>query len=161
EVSLDRLKCSIYEHGPDKIACVRMAKHKVYISSTYQDLKEHRKQVIDFFNKKTIKENFDLLSMEGYVADDIEPAIECIEDVKDCDIYILILANRYGFIPPKNNPNEISVTEIEYNTAAADPQKTILAFFADETDPQFIPDNDADEAIRLKKKNKLIAFKTR
>ena len=138
-----------------------MAKHKVYISSTYQDLKEHRKQVIEFFNKKTIKENFDLLSMEGYVADDIEPAMECIEDVKDCDIYILILANRYGFIPPKNNPGEISVTEIEYNTAAADPQKTILAFFADETDPQFTPDNDADEALREKKKNKLIAFKTR
>jgi len=138
-----------------------MAKHKVYISSTYQDLKEQRKQVIEFFNKKTIKENFDLLSMEGYVADDIEPAMECIEDVKDCDIYILILANRYGFIPPKSNPGEISVTEIEYNTAAADPQKTILAFFADETDPQFTPDNDADEALREKKKNKLIAFKTR
>jgi len=138
-----------------------MAKHKVYISSTYQDLKEHRKQVIEFFNKKTIKENFDLLSMEGYVADDIEPAMECIEDVKDCDIYILILANRYGFIPPKNNPGEISVTEIEYNTAVADPQKTILAFFADETDPQFTPDNDADEALREKKKNKLITFKTR
>jgi len=138
-----------------------MAKHKVYISSTYQDLKEHRKQVIEFFNKKTIKENFDLLSMEGYVADDIEPAMECIEDVKDCDIYILILANRYGFIPPKNNPGEISVTEIEYNTAVANPQKTILAFFADETDPQFTPDNDADEALREKKKNKLITFKTR
>jgi len=136
-----------------------MAKYKVYISSTYRDLKEHRKQVIDFFGKKTIKENFDLLSMEGYVADDIEPAIECIDDVKDCNVYILILANRYGFIPPKNNPCEISVTEIEYDTAQADPQKTILAFFADETDPQFTPDNDADEAMRTKKKNKLVAFK--
>ncbi|MEO5591528.1 MAG: DUF4062 domain-containing protein [Chitinophagaceae bacterium] len=138
-----------------------MAKHKVYISSTYRDLKEHRKQVIEFFDKKTIKENFDLLSMEGYVADDIEPALECINDVKDCDIYILILANRYGFIPPKDNPQEISVTEIEYNTAVADPKKTILAFFADDTDPQFVADNDADEALRLKKKNKLVAFKTR
>jgi len=138
-----------------------MAKYKVYISSTYQDLKEHRKQVIEFFNKKTIKENFDLLSMEGYVADDSEPALECINDVKDCNIYILILANRYGFIPPKNNPGGISVTEIEYNTALEDPQKTILAFFADETDPQFTADSDADEAVRMAKKNKLIAFKTR
>jgi len=138
-----------------------MAKYKVYISSTYQDLKEHRKQVIDFFGKKTIKENFDLLSMEGYVADDTEPAMECINDVKDCNIYILILANRYGFIPPKNNAEQLSVTEIEYNTAVMDPQKIILAFFADETDPQFTPDNDADEALRQQKKNKLIAFKTR
>jgi len=138
-----------------------MAKHKVYISSTYRDLKEHRKQVIDFFGKKTIKENFDLLSMEGYVADDIQPALECIEDVKDCDIYILILANRYGFIPPANNPQELSVTEIEYNTAQSDPQKTVLAFFADETDPQFTPDADTDEAVRAKKKTKLAAFKTK
>ncbi|MFT3932273.1 MAG: DUF4062 domain-containing protein [Chitinophagaceae bacterium] len=138
-----------------------MGKYKVYISSTYRDLKEHRKQVIDFFGKKTIKENFDLLSMEGYVADDIAPALECINDVKECNIYILILANRYGFIPPKDNPQEISVTEMEYNAAVADPQKTILAFFADETDPQFTPDNDPDEASRLKKKEKLIAFKTK
>jgi Domain of unknown function (DUF4062) len=138
-----------------------MGKYKVYISSTYRDLKEHRKQVIDFFGKKTIKENFDLISMEGYVADDTAPALECINDVKDCNIYILILANRYGFIPPENNPAGISVTEIEYNTALEDPQKIILAYFANETDPQFGPDNDADEALREQKKQKLLAFKTR
>ena len=135
-----------------------MAKYKVYISSTYRDLKEHRKQVIEFFGKKTIKENFDLISMEGYVADDTEPALECINDVKDCNIYILILANRYGFIPPKNNPGEISVTEMEYNAALEDPQKIILAFFANETDPQFAPDNDADAALCQKKKDKLLEF---
>ncbi len=138
-----------------------MAKYKVYISSTYRDLKEHRKQVIDFFGKKTIKENFDLISMEGYVADDTEPALECINDVKACNVYILIIANRYGFIPPKNNTAEISVTEMEYNAALEDPQKIILAFFANETDPQFGPDNDADSAISEKKKAKLLAFKTR
>src|ERR1700733_1155937 len=108
-----------------------MAKNKVYISSTYVDLKEYRQQVIDFFGKKTIKENFDLLSMEGYVADNSVPAMECIDDVKDCDIYILILANRYGYIPPLNNTAEISITEMEYN-AASDSHKNILTFFADE-----------------------------
>ncbi len=138
-----------------------MAKYKVYISSTYRDLKEHRKQVIDFFGKKTIKENFDLISMEGYVADDTAPALECINDVKDCNVYILILANRYGFIPPKNNPAEISVTEMEYNAALEDPQKIILAFFANEADPQFSADNDADPALAQTKKAKLVAFKTR
>ncbi|MEP6746978.1 MAG: DUF4062 domain-containing protein [Bacteroidota bacterium] len=138
-----------------------MAKYKVYISSTYIDLKDYRQEVIGFFGKKTIKENFDLLSMEGYVADNTAPAMECIEDVKNCNIYILILANRYGFIPPVDNTTEISITEIEYNTALQDPQKTVLAFFADETDPHFEPDNDADESVRAKKKDKLAAFKTR
>ncbi|MEO6313751.1 MAG: DUF4062 domain-containing protein [Chitinophagaceae bacterium] len=138
-----------------------MAKYKVYISSTYRDLKEHRKQVLDFFGKKTIKENFDLLSMEGYVAEDIAPALECIEDVKECDIYILVLANRYGFIPKENNPGELSITEIEYDTAQADPKRTVLAFFADEKDPQFFPDNEADQQLSEKKKEKLIAFKNK
>ena len=59
-----------------------MAKYKVYISSTYFDVKDYRKQKIDFFGKKTIKENFDLLSMEGYVADNTAPAMECMDDVK-------------------------------------------------------------------------------
>lgn len=138
-----------------------MAKFKVYISSTYSDLKEYRQQVISFFGKKTVKENFDLLSMEGYVADNMEPAMECINDVKDCNIYILIIANRYGFIPPANNPDSISITEIEYNTALQDPQKTILAFFADETDPHFEFDRDGDPALLATKKQKLAAFKKR
>ena len=138
-----------------------MAKLKVYISSTYRDLKEHRKQLIEFFGKKTIRENFDLISMEGYVATDIAPAMECIEDVKKCDIFILILANRYGFIPQDNNPAGISITEIEYNTALADSNKTILAFFADETDPRFESDDESNAATSELKKQKLIAFKTR
>lgn len=138
-----------------------MSKYRVYISSTYIDLKDYRQQVIEFFNTRTIKENFDLLSMEGYVADNTAPAMECMDDVKNCNIYILIIANRYGYIPPDNNPAENSITEIEYNTAIQDPQKTVLAFFADETDPHFEPDNDADEALRTKKKLKLAAFKTR
>ena len=99
--------------------------------------------------------------MEAYVADNVQPSLECIEDVKNCNIYILIIANRYGFIPPQNNPGEISITEIEYNTAIQDPQKTILAFFADETDPQFLPDMDEEPSLLAKKKQKLAAFKTR
>ena len=138
-----------------------MAKLKVYISSTYRDLKEHRRQLIDFFDKKTIKDNFDLVSMEGYVATDIAPAMECIEDVKKCNIFILVLANRYGFIPPGNGAVGISITEAEYNTALADPAKTILAFFADETDARFESDDDKDPAVVEMKKSKLAAFKTR
>ncbi len=137
-----------------------MAKLKVYISSTYRDLKEHRKQLIEFFGKKTIKENFDLVSMEGYVATDIAPAMECIEDVKQCDVFILVLANRYGFIPPAD-PAGISITETEYNTALSNHNKTVLAFFADETDPRFEPDSESDPALSELKKQKLVAFKTR
>ncbi len=96
-----------------------MAKYKVYISSTYRDLMDYREKVIGFFRKKSVEENFELVSMEGYVADDIVPSVECINDVENCDIYILILANRYGYIPvdKEKNPNEFSITELEYEAA--------------------------------------------
>jgi hypothetical protein len=138
-----------------------MSRYKVYISSTYRDLKTHRQQVIEFFQKKTTKELFELISMEGYVADNIEPAVECLQDVEQCDIYLLILANRYGYIPPNRhlNPGQLSITELEYQTAQADPQKTILAFFADSADPQFQPDNDADSELLAEKRLKLKNFK--
>lgn len=137
-----------------------MSRYKVYISSTYRDLKEHRKQVIELFGKKTIKENFSLTSMEGYVATDVAPAVECLDDVKDCDIFILVIANRYGFIVPDNNPRRLSITEMEYE-AAVEGKKIILAFFADETDSRFEYDDDKDPATVALKKEKLVAFKTR
>ncbi len=129
-----------------------MAKYKVYISSTYRDLMDYREKVIGFFRKKSVEENFELVSMEGYVADDIVPSVECINDVENCDIYILILANRYGYIPvdKEKNPNEFSITELEYE-AAKEKNKTILAFFADES-VSFEEDNDADLTLRAEKK---------
>src|SRR6266542_682110 len=111
-----------------------MAKYKVYISSTYRDLMDYREKVIGFFRKKSVEENFELVSMEGYVADDIVPSVECINDVENCDIYILILANRYGYIPVDKEKN-----------------KNILAFFADES-VSFEEDNDADLTLRAEKK---------
>lgn len=130
----------------------------VYISSTYRDLKDHRKKVIDFFSKKTLKDNFILVSMEGYVADDTEPSAECVNDVAACDIYILILANRYGFIKndPAINPARLSVTELEYNAAIAN-NKSVLAFFAD-TASNLEYDTGSETEVEEKKK-KLAAFK--
>lgn len=138
-----------------------MNKHRVYISSTYRDLKDHRKCLLDFFNTVHVRERFEVTSMEGYVADNVEPSLACMEDVKKCDIYILILANRYGFQLPANDPTGISITETEYNTAVADPQKIILAYFANEANPYFEKDADPDTAIVSAKQEKLAGFKKR
>ena len=102
---------------------------KVYISSTYRDLKEHRQSVIDFFHH--LKEQFTVICMEGYIAEDKTPVQKCLDDVRSCDIYVLILANRYGFISEdaSANPERFSVTELEYLTAVKEGKK-LLAFFA-------------------------------
>ena len=59
--------------------------------------------------------------MEGYVAENTTPLNKCLADVAVCDLYILILSNRYGYIPDdlNLNPNGLSITQLEYQTAYA------------------------------------------
>lgn len=121
---------------------------KIYISSTFRDLKEHRGRVLEFFRNCSSK--FELTAMENYVAESIPPLDKCVQDVKDCDIYVLILANRYGFIPAGA---EKSVTESEYETAKAT-NKKVFAFITDDLSLPF--DEGSDATL---KKGKLAAFK--
>lgn len=86
------------------------------------------------------------------MAEDLPPVDRCVQDVLQCDVYILLLANRYGFIP---DGSEKSVTEIEYQTAKTH-GKQIFAFLADDT-KDFPFDTDSDAEL---KKQKLAAFKT-
>jgi hypothetical protein len=83
--------------------------------------------------------------MENYVAESITPVERCIQDVNDCDIYILILANRYGFIPPGS---EKSVTETEYESARAG-NKKIFAFITE--DASFPHDEGPGAEEKVKK----------
>ena len=83
---------------------------KVYISSTYSDLVEHRQRVYDILRKM----RYDVIAMEDYVATDKRPLDKCLADVASCDVYIGILAWRYGYVPAGQ---EQSITELEYQQA--------------------------------------------
>ncbi len=52
--------------------------------------------------------------MEDYVASDQRPVDDCLKDVAKSDIYVGIIAWRYGYIPPieHDNPNQLSITEL-------------------------------------------------
>ena len=69
---------------------------KIYISSTYSDLVEHRQQVYDILRKM----RYDVMAMEDYVATDERPLDKCLADVVACHLYVGIFAWRYGYIPP-------------------------------------------------------------
>jgi hypothetical protein len=88
---------------------------KIYVSSTYLDLQEFRDKVLHHLHRlqQTVT------AMEYYLADDRRPADKCIADVKQCDIYVGIFAWRYGTIPQENNPEQLSITEMEYLAAYA------------------------------------------
>jgi hypothetical protein len=136
-----------------------MADFKVYISSTYADLKDHREAVRDYFGK--FRDKFEVISMEDYVAGSEPPADVCIRDVKRCDFYILIFSNRYGFIPENSdtipNPEKRSVTHMEYITAR-DNKKKVFAFFPDDK-AGFKPDADEIAELRQLKETSLAKFK--
>jgi formylglycine-generating enzyme required for sulfatase activity len=103
-----------------------MARKKVYVSSTFKDLEEHRKAV-----KATMERaGFDVECMEQYPAFDERPKDKCLADVADCDYYVLVLAWRYGFRPEDDNPGGLSITHLEYEEAIRR-GKPCLAFLLD------------------------------
>jgi hypothetical protein len=95
---------------------------KVYISSTMNDLREHRAAVANVLEKL----NHDILGMETYPAEGVRPAEVCKRDATEADVVVLILAWRYGFVPQDDNPAGLSITEMEYRAAlAANPKKVV------------------------------------
>jgi Domain of unknown function (DUF4062) len=102
-----------------------------YVSSTYKDLKEHREAVY----KALRKIRYDVICMEDYVATDERNVDKCCAHASGCDIYIGILAHRYGHIPEEHNPGGMSITEMEYRAARASPRAKVRAFLLEEDAP--------------------------
>jgi tetratricopeptide (TPR) repeat protein len=107
-----------------------MAGVRVYVSSTYGDLKEYREKVYRALRQL----GHDAIAMEDYVATDQRPLAKCLEDVASCDIYVGIFAHRYGYVPDYENPEGRSITELEYRHAKAN-GKSCLVFLLNEAAP--------------------------
>ena len=104
---------------------------KIYISSTYQDLVEHRSAV----DRTLRRMGHDVIGMEQYVAEGNKPLDRCLADVRLADLYVIIVAWRYGYVPlDQPAPGSLSITELEYNAAVA-AGKPILAFLLDPDTP--------------------------
>lgn len=101
---------------------------KVYVSSTCNDLQAHRLSVYNALRKNR---KCDVIWMEDYVAVDQRPLDKCLADVANCDIYVGIFAWRYGYIPNEDNPDRLSITELEYRHAKRR-KKPRLVFLLDE-----------------------------
>ena len=98
---------------------------KVYISSTYNDLKEYRAAVAHALRKM----GYEVCCMEDYVATDERTDARCTQDISACDFYVGIIAQRYGWIPPGSDR---SITELEYRQARSHPHKIrCLVFLLD------------------------------
>jgi tetratricopeptide (TPR) repeat protein len=103
---------------------------RIYVSSTYGDLREHREEVYRTLRKL----GHVVVAMEDYVAADQRPLERCLADVAACDLYVGIFAHRYGYVPEHDNPKGRSITELEYRHAQAE-DKPRLVFLLDPAAP--------------------------
>ncbi|MBV6439405.1 MAG: DUF4062 domain-containing protein [Haliscomenobacteraceae bacterium CHB4] len=86
---------------------------KAMISSTVRDLPEHRKHVMDACLRQSMLPKM----MEHLPANDLEAISASLKMVDEADIYIGVFAFCYGYVPKDGNPDQISVTEMEYRRA--------------------------------------------
>jgi hypothetical protein len=122
--------------------------YQVFVSSTYSDLKDERRQVSEFL----AKDGFVPAGMELFPAAD-QQQLEFIKRVIDrCDYYVVIVGGRYGSLAD----DQISFTEKEYEYAVSR-EIPVLAFLHSAPDSIEVGKTDKDEPKALK----LQAFRER
>jgi adenylate kinase family enzyme len=123
-------------------------KYTTFVSSTYEDLKEERSLVV----QSLLRSDCIPIGMELFPASN-KTSLELIEQViKECDLYVLIIAGRYGSIDVKG----VSMTEREFDLAI-EHKKPILAFVQKDIDELKTTHTDNDHD----KKKKLLLFRHR
>lgn len=125
-------------------------KYQIFVSSTFEDLKEERKKVQD-----TILSMYQFpIGMEMFSAAD-EEQWEIIQDTIDSsDYYVLIIGHRYGSVINEGRYAGISYTEKEFKYAL-EKGIPILAFIIDNGVPIVMDKIESD----IKKRDKLESFK--
>src|SRR5215471_14564197 len=84
---------------------------KVYVSSTIADLQPERQAVLDWLRAARHQ------AIDSYLPDSGTVRDSCLNDVAECDLYVLVLGHRYGFVPADGNPEGLSITQLEFRRA--------------------------------------------
>ena len=99
----------------------------VFISATCEDLKEYRAAARD----AALSVRFRPEMMEYFAASGGPPLGECLDRVSQCDLLIVLVAHRFGWVPPNQAGNDRkSITWLECEHALRQ-GKEILAFTLD------------------------------
>ncbi len=117
---------------------------KVFLSSTYNDLVEHRKAAHDALEQLGLH----VIWMEAFGARPVESTKACLGEIEESDLFAGIYAHRYGYIP---DDSDISITEQEFIHAKAK-GKPIFCFIVNEDHPW------SPKFVEYSKMDKLGAF---
>lgn len=100
---------------------------KAFLSSTYIDLVEYRRAVVDALDRLRVQVG----RMEIFGALPKEPIAACLDEVADCDLFIGVYAHRYGHVPAGT---QTSITELELRHARR-LGKPVFCFVVADTQP--------------------------
>lgn len=119
-------------------------RYQVFVSSTFTDLEEERKHII-----QTLME-MDCIpaGMELFPATDEEQWDFIKKVIDDCDYYLLLIGGRYGSL----SPDGISYTEMEYDYAVSKGMKVIALVHGEPNNlPQIKCEKDSTLQEKLEK----------
>ena len=114
-------------------------RYQVFISSTFEDLREVRGRVIE----AAMKLGFIPASMEFFTAMDEEQFRFIKSVIDDCDYYVVIVAGRYGSVTEEG----ISFTEKEYDYAV-ERGVPVLAFVHEAPSQIAVAKTDVDPKLK-------------
>ena len=100
---------------------------RVFMSSTYKDLIDHRRAVADALERLGLQ----FRRMEAFGARPEYAMRACLEEVEASELFVGIYAHRYGYVPPGTTT---SITEAEFDHAHENRRPT-FCFLVDETYP--------------------------
>jgi hypothetical protein len=140
---------------------------RIYVSSTFDDLRLHRASCIRVLRQL----GHEVVSMEDYVAESSIPVDKVVADVKTCDVYVVLVAWRYGYVPEASRINldvsgatkgATSITEYEY-LAAVEANVKRLAFLLHERAPwpPYLMDGSAGTTDPHGSLGKVLGFRER
>lgn len=116
-------------------------KYQVFVSSTFEDLKNERQEIIQaILELRAIP-----VGMELFPAANEEQWSLIKRSIDDCDYYILVIAGRYGSLGPEG----LSFTEMEYRYAI-EQGKPVIGFVHE--NPGTLPSNRCEQDHESKAK---------
>lgn len=117
-------------------------RYQIFVSSTYSDLEEERRQVIEAL----IEMNYMPAGMELFPAADEEQLKFIKKIIDDCDYYLLIIGGKYGSL----TSDGISYTEKEYDYAIEKGKKVIVLLHKNPNElPPEKSENDPERRKKL------------
>jgi len=121
---------------------------RVFVSSTFSDLKEHRDSVRLAIQKLGAID----IAMEKFGSNEERPKDLCVKLVREeTDVFVGIYAYRYGFVPTGGT---VSISEMEYEAAGLAGCKRFI-YLVDEATPwlpAYIEDEPGKSALKALKK---------